>query len=171
MSEYNMGPFKPNEKGEFNPETRYKYFDMVSYNGSSFLNINRDPVDGDSCIGIIPEGDERSEEYWFCIAHKGDTGRIEQYKPFITITNGIWDFSLSDKCIVPTEIGELRVDNTYDGCCGIMITDHPALKILNNSDYSIDFDYVKALSGQYYMYSFVCMNEKLIWNRTVIRHG
>ena len=171
MSEYNMGPFKPNPRGIFDPNARYKYFDLVNYEGSSYLNINKDLVDGDSCIGVLPTGMENSEQYWMLNASKGDPGKLDHYQSFITVADGIWDFNISDKCIVHPDVAELKVINYYDGCCGIMITDHPALKIINKSDYSIDFDYANILGGQYYMYTFVCLNDKLIWNRTVIANG
>ena len=171
MSEYNMGPFKPNPRGEFDSNKRYKYFDLVSYEGSSYLNINKDLIDGDSCTGILPTGMENSKDYWMLNAAKGDKGVVDRYLPFITITNGEWDFNKSDKCIVHSDVSEIKVINYYDGCCGIMITDNPSLTIVNNSDYSIDFDYATIYGAQYYMYTFVCMIDKLIWNRTVIRHG
>ena len=177
--EYNMGPFKPNKKGKFDPTENYKYFDMVLYNGSSYLNINRDLLYGVTCIGILPVGEAESELYWQCIAEKGEKGdAATSYLPFIEIdTDGVWDFNLSDKAYLNNNItSSIDILNVYSGACGILISDRDNFSLPSNSDYSLDYNYVRAMNNQYYMYSFVCMpngenNLKFLWNRTVMNRG
>lgn len=177
MSDFNMGPYKPNPCGEYNPNRKYKYFDLVEYDGGSFLNINRDEVDGTSCIGILPEGQAESKIYWMCMCRRGKDGKnASSYLPFGTVDHtGIWDYSKTDKIIVPKGLTtKLSIENAYDGCCGIIVTENPSLQLPDNSDYSIDFNYVSAGPNQYYMYTFVCMNSgnklKFLWNRTVMNN-
>ena len=176
--EYNMGPFKPNIKGDFDAVKNYEYFDMVYFNGSSYLNINRDLVDGVSCTGVLPEGQAESELYWQCIAHKGDRGdNAIPYLPFIEIgSDGSWNFNLSDKAYLNNNIAtSIDIQNIYDGACGILVTDRDNFALPANSDTSLDFNYVRALNNQYYIYSFICIsygnNLKLLWNRTVMNRG
>jgi hypothetical protein len=178
MADFNMGPFKPNPKGKYDPSAKYKYFDSVEFDGGWYLNINRDEVDGISCIGILPEGQAESELYWMCLCRRGNDGKSpDAYLPFITIDEtGIWDYSLSDKAIVPKELDtKLTINNAYDGCCGIIVTDNANLELPDNSDCSIDFGYIDAGANQYYMYTFICMpygeELKFLWNRTVMNNG
>ena len=178
MADYNMGPYKPNFKDKFDPAKPYKFFDVVNYDGSSYICIAKDTIDGISCIGILPTGQEESSTYWMLYASKGDTGEAAQaYLGFKKVdADGIWDFSETDKVIVPADLAvRLSIKNAYDGCCGILITSNPSLSLPENSDYSIDFNYVTILSNQYYMYTFVCVDfnggARFIWNRTVISRG
>lgn len=178
MSDWNMGPFKPNPRGKFSPNAKYRYFDLVYYDGGGYLNINRDLVDGISCTGILPEGQAESDIYWMCVCARGEAGKnADSYLPFITIDHtGVWDFEKSDKVIVPSNLNsKLVIENAYDGCCGLIITDNKSLELPSNSDYSVDFNYVEISGNQYYMYTFVCMNYagnlKFLWNRTVMNLG
>jgi hypothetical protein len=175
MSDWNMGPFKPNPRHAFDPSEHYKYFDLVRYKGGGYLNINEDLVDGISCTGILPTGQEESESYWMCICEPGATGsNAEAYLPFVVLEDGDpWDFALTDKIVVPSDYGvQLVIDNVYDGCCGMIVTENKNLQLPDNSDRSVDFNYVNITDNQYYVYTFVCMNYggelKFLWNRTVM---
>ena len=50
MSDINLGPFRLNPRGEIKPGEKYKFLDLVTYKGSSYVNINNDTIDGDECI-------------------------------------------------------------------------------------------------------------------------
>ena len=187
--EINLGAFRINPRGEFDPNQQYEFLDAVTYNGSSYLCINNDIIDGVSNIGILPEGEQKSELYYMLLAHKGDQGDIApHYESFITLEDRIWDYSKSDKIIIPEDMVfdeenniRLIINNVYDGCCGMILTENKNVVLPTNSDYSADFDYmdldnsVNNRKGQYYMYSFVCrqigVNKfVLIWHRTVINN-
>lgn len=174
MAEYNMGPFKPNPKGVFKPNTKYRYFDLVEYNGGSYLNINKDDVDGTSSIGVLPYGQAESELYWMCMSKPGKDATVaKEYSPFVVIEDdGIWDYSVTDKVIVPFTVKELKIKGLYSGCVGMVISVSNSFKLPQNSDTSLDYNFVTAGNKQYYMYTFTCvdMNNtlRLIWNRTVI---
>ena len=96
------------------------------------------------------------------------------YDGFLSVTNGVWDYSKSDKIIIPDN-GEstITINNVYNGCCGMICTTKN-LALPSNSDKSIDFNYINAGTNQYYMYTFVygtnviTNTNKYIWNRTVI---
>lgn len=180
MSEYNLGPFRINPKGEFDPDEYYRYLDAVTYNGGSYLCINYDTIDGISCRGILPEGQPQSETYWMCLAKKGDKGddgkSPEIYDSFLTLEDNNWDYSVSDKIIIPIDMvfdAALNIENVYDGCCGVIISKNENIVFPENSDYSIDFNYIeKTSNSQYYMYTFIygkiSSSYKFIWNRTII---
>ena len=174
MAEYDLGPYRIRTCGEFDSTRAYKYLDIVTYNGGSYICCNLDTIDGTAAIGILPEGEHRSNLYWQCIALRGEKGETgDSYKSFINVTNGKWDFSLSDKIVIPEGAPDtLEISNVYNGCCGIILS-QKELELPTNSDYSIDFYYVTRNATQYYMYTFVygaCIssNKKFIWNRTVI---
>ena len=174
MADYNLGPFRIRPRGQFDSSSNYKYLDLVTYDGGSYICINLDTIDGVGVIGILPTGDASSESYWQLIATKGEQGDPpDSYNNFITVNNGHWDYSKSDKIFIPnTAPDTLDIINVYNGCCGIILTEKE-LDLPVNSDYSIDFNYVTIFPNQYYMYTFVyghCMslNDKFIWNRTVI---
>ena len=42
MSDINLGPFRLNPRGEIKPGEKYKFLDLVTYKGSSYVNINND---------------------------------------------------------------------------------------------------------------------------------
>lgn len=174
MPDYNLGPFRIRPRGEFISSEHYRFLDLVSYNGGSYLCCNMDTIDGVAVTGVLPEGQTKSELYWQCLAHKGEKGDIGgSYNEFIEVTDGVWDFDRSDKIIIP-ESGsdDIQISNAYNGCCGIILTNKD-LSLPPNSDYSIDFNYVTCGTNQYYMYTFVyglfnSTSERFIWNRTVI---
>ena len=172
--DYNLGKYRPNPRGKYKDTESYRYLDMVSFNGSGYININLDTIDGTACIGIAPEGEDKSGLYWMCIAERGDQGpEGTTYKPFSVITDGVWDIEQhGDKIYIPENgLATVSITNQYDGLCGIIIT-NKELNLPSNSDYSIDYEYVKAKTNQYYCYSFIYIevsdNPKFIWHRTVI---
>lgn len=181
MADYNMGPFRPRPCGEYSSTKRYRFLDFVTYDGSSYICINEDTIDGDACIGIPPIGFDNSELYWQLMASKGDqgsTGNITgEYRSFIPVLDGVWDYSRSDKITIPSSVGTntLQINNVYNGCCGIILTKKD-LVLPSNSHYPIDFYYASPGANQYYMYTFVYGSlvvggdNKFIWNRTVINN-
>lgn len=182
MAEYNMGAFRFKPVGMFDINRVYKYFDMVTYEGSSYINIYNDKNDSDSCVGILPTGTPESETYWSAIALKGDKGDYANaYSDFTVIRNNdSWNFEFGDKVFIASDFNnQLQINNVKDGSCGMIITRNKNLKLPDNSDYSVDFNYVEARSDQYYMYTFVYIsigdddyfNNRFIWNRTVINNA
>lgn len=177
MADYNMGPYRIRPRGKFESSARYSYLDIVNYNGSSYICNNEDLIDGISVTGVLPVGEERSPLYWDLIAEKGETGAVgpasDLYKSFETVTDGRWDFKVTDKITIPSNgSSEIEIVNVYDGCCGIIITEKELILPVN-SDLSIDFNYVLKGTNQYYLYTFVYGSlesniKRFIWNRTVI---
>lgn len=180
MSEYNMGPYRIRPCGEFESTKRYRYLDLVTYQGGSYICCNYDTIDGVGAIGILPIGEDESSLYWQCVSARGDKGPAgEVYKEFEIIRDGIWDLDIlnTDKIIIPIDApDEISIINVHNGQCGIILTEKDLI-LPPNSDHSIDFDYVTILPSQYYMYSFVYYNniitgsirsDRFIWNRTVI---
>ena len=147
MAVNNLGAFRLNPTGKFNPERQYEFLDMVEYEGSSYVCINDDIIDGVSNIGIVPVGQEKSSLYYHLVAAKGDKGDIaDKYDGFLKLDSNIWDYSLSDKVLIPenTTINSnnpLVINNVYDGCCGLIIS-NVNLCLPENSDYSVDFNYL-----------------------------
>ena len=181
MADYNLGPYRPRPRGVFNPNTDYRYLDIVRYNGSSFICINYDTIDGIACIGILPEGQNESELYWMPIAERGEKGdTADYYTPYIEITNGSWDYSRGDKIYIPESDNEepinLDISNVYDGCCGMILTRNE-LSLPSNSFYSTDYKYVSVVnSDDYYFYTFSYVNigsdsHMYVWHRTVVNRG
>lgn len=177
MADFNLGVYRPRPMGTYNPTTNYRYLDIVKYTGGSYININLDTIDGTSCIGILPIGQGQSEAYWQCLAEKGDKGDIaDSYTPYVTVMNGTWDYSISDKIIVPDN-GSLSISiaNAYDGCCGIIIS-KKELTLPSNSLFSADFNYVPTkTSDDYYFYTFTYAilngSGTFLWHRSVMNHG
>lgn len=176
MAEYDLGPYRVRPRGEFNNSITYHYLDLVTYNGGSYICCNLDNIDHGSVIGVKPTGDTvvDSTMYWQCIGSKGDKGdKGDTYAGFIEVNDGIWDYSISDKIIIPKDCNnELTINGVYNGCCGLILTPEDLVLPLN-SECSIDFNYVTPNATQYYMYTFVYVsynsnNNKFIWNRTVI---
>lgn len=176
MAEYNMGPFKPNPKGLFKPNTKYKYFDMVEYEGGSYLNINNDTVDGTSSIGVPPTGEPQSELYWMCLCKPGRDGvAAKEYTDFATIEDdGIWDYNITDKVIIPKKIGELKIKGSYSGCMGMVLSKNANdFKLPPNSMTDISFNYIKkSTDSQIFVSTFTCLRTEgeliYIWNRSLI---
>lgn len=183
MSRQNLGPFRIRPRGIYNSSANYRFLDLVTYNGSSYLCINYDTIDGTAVTGVLPYGEVGSDIYWQCIAHKGDKGDTgDFYSEYLIITDGYWDYSVSDKIIVPEYSNTtLTIDNVYDGCCGIILSKYD-LELPYNSDYSLDYNYLnigRYDSNKYYMYSFIygldylnfsnqIPQYKFVWNRSII---
>ena len=175
MATHNLGPFRMRPRGKFSSKESYRFLDFVSYNGSSYLCINEDLIDGTAVVGVLPSGAHSSEAYWQCIAEKGEPGLIEvEYLPIGNLEDGIWDFDITDKIYVEESFTDtLDITNVYDGCCGAILTKNSNLILPANSDYSIDFNYINITNAnQYYLYTFIYANmgagSRFIWNRTVI---
>ena len=173
MQDINLGPYRINPRGEIQPTEQYKFFDMVSYKGSTYLNINHDIIDGVASIAQLPKEGQIQTKYYVLMASKGDKGDIaDRYNSFITLDNNIWDYSAGDKVILPDNYNAdipIQISNVYDGCCGVIIT-NKNINLPENSDISVDFHFLSITNDtQYYMYTFI-YNEsinKFIWNRSV----
>ena len=174
----NLGPFRIRPRGEYKDNESYRFLDLVSYNGSSYLCSNYDTIDGDSCIGVIPT----NTAYWMLIAEKGEVGSYEmEYMPIVKLTPNednkyVWNFNITDKVTIednPNEVAnKLVINNVKNGYCGALITTKSDLVLPNNSDYSIDFNYVTITNAnQYYLYTFIYAYDRFIWNRTVIERS
>lgn len=181
MADFNLGVYRPKPRGVYNGSTSYRYLDIVSFNGSSFICINYDTIDGIACIGILPEGQNESELYWMKIASRGEKGDIADiYKPYVVVSNNTWDYSQGDKIFIPKEDSDnkvlLEITNVYDGCCGMIITKND-LALPTNSLYSTDYKYVSVINeDDYYFYTFTYTNlgsdsYTFIWHRTVVNRG
>ena len=171
----NLGPFRIRPRGIFSSTEKYRFLDLVSYDGGSYICSNYDTIDGKEAEGILPKGAHNSEAYWQCVAERGEAGLIEvEYLPIGNLEDNIWDFDITDKIYVEeTFIDTIEIINVYDGCCGAILTKNNNLKLPANSDYSIDYNYISINNAnQYYLYTFIYANmgagSRFIWNRTVI---
>ena len=174
MSDINLGPYRLNPRGELDPTKKYKFLDLVTYQGSSYVNINNDIIDGDASIGVLPTAEEGATKYYQLIAARGPEGKIaEQYDQFTTITSNDWDYSVSDKIKISGAYDNsipINILNVYDGCCGIIVTDLDIVLPVN-SDVSIDFQYLSLSLNEYFVYSFIYDGDRqrFIWNRTIYK--
>lgn len=184
----NLGPFRIRPRGAYDGTEYYRYLDLVSYEGGSYICMNYDTIDKISCQGIPPVGAHESEAYWQCVAERGERGLIEvehlemgDLNDLDLLTGYIWDFDVTDKIYIDDAFDkELEIQNVYNGCIGAIITPNRNLKLPYNSDYSIDFNYMNIVSdNQYYLYTFMyttaegvgAAGGRFIWNRTVINKG
>ena len=177
MASYDLGPYRPNPTGDYDPAKGYRYLDIVNYSGASYICCNLDTIDGTACIGVLPEGEPASPNYWMCLAHRGDKGDSPNvYTPYGVVLDGKWDFSQTDKIFIPIDsIGDgIEITNVYDGCCGIIIT-RKDLELPLNSMKSIDYNFVGlSTADDYYFYTFTYCNlggtaeYKFIWHRSVV---
>ena len=175
MSDHNLGPYRIRPRGEYNGTTTYHYLDLVKYEGSTYLCISMDP--DYSCTSVLPKGEPSSEFYWVEIGSKGDKGdTATTYSSFVTLDSMHWDYSISDKVIIPMEVktnSPLDIDNIYNGCCGMIITPHELSFHVGGNMFSTDFNYVKVSDvNELYCYTFIAVpfgdDLKLIWHRSVI---
>ena len=171
----NLGPFRIRPRGEFSSEEKYRFLDLVSHNGSSYLCKNDDTIDGTGAISVLPAGAHNSEAYWMLSASRGEPGLIEvEYLPIGNIDDYVWDFNITDKVYIDESFSKtLNIINVYDGCCGAILTKNSNLLLPVNSDYSIDFNYININNAnQYYLYTFLYADmgagSRFIWNRAVI---
>lgn len=174
MSDINLGPFRLNPRGEIKPGEKYKFLDLVTYKGSSYVNINNDTIDGDASINVLPTQEEGATKYYQLVASKGDKGEApEQYDKFTTITTNDWDYPTADKIKISGAYDNtkpINILNVYDGCCGIIVTDLDII-LPANSDVSIDFYYLTLSTNEYFVYSFIYDGgrQRFIWNRTIYK--
>ena len=173
----NLGVYRPRPCGEFVGTANYRYLDIVRYQGSTYININLDTNDGIACIGILPVGQPQSELYWMLIAEKGDKGDTAVlYTEYQEVSNGTWDYSVTDKIFIPEDGSpNLNILNSYNGCCGMILTKLDLL-LPSNSLFSVDFDYLDIVyNTDYYFYTFTYMNtgsdseDVYVWHRSVVR--
>lgn len=171
----NLGPYRIRPCGEYESDRSYRFLDLISYQGSSYICKNMDMIDKTACIGIPPVGAPSSTMYWQCVAEKGEDGVImTEYLPIEHLEDDTWDFDVTDKIYVPANFTrQLQIINVKEGECGIILTKNRSLILPDNSDYSTDFNYVTITNAnQYYMYSFVYADvgagPKFMWNRTVM---
>lgn len=180
MATYDLGPFRPAPKDEWDPATPYKYLDIVTYNGASYICRNLDTIDGTACIGVLPEGEPSSELYWMCLSHRGEKGDTpDTYTPYMTVVNSVWDYSITDKIFIPMEApsSTIQINNVYDGCCGIIIT-RKNLQLPENNMKSIDYNFIELVgASSYYFYTFTYSDlggtgeYKFIWHRSVVTNS
>lgn len=180
MNTFDLGPFRVRPRGTFDPSKNYRYLDLVTYDGGSYICSNYDTIDGVACIGVLPTGEANSEMYWQCVAERGEGGLIEvEDLPIGTLEEGsaIWDFDVTDKLYIPEDFTQrLNIVHAYDGCIGVILTSNRNLLLPANSDFAIDFNYAEITNAnEYYLYTFICADmgggSKFIWNRTVIRRS
>ena len=180
MADHNLGPFRIRPRGTYKDNEKYRYLDLVYYDADkcSYICRKYETIDNSViCQGINPT----NEEYWMKITERGATGFYEmEYYPIISIepNNSIytWDFDITDKIRIDgdDQINEkLVIENVDEGCCGVIITRKSSNILPDNSDYSIDFNYVNIINdNQYYLYTFIYADmgagPRFIWNRTVI---
>lgn len=176
----NLGPFRINPRGELDPNAKYKLLDLISYNGSSYLNINSDIIDGIASQGQLPDIGEPATKYYMLVAARGEKGESSnRYDSFsdLNMTTNDWDYSISDKITITDGSGynnskTINIANVYDGCCGAIITKLD-IKLPANSEISADFNYVVPLDDEYYIYTFIYdgTRDKFMWNRSVYKNA
>ena len=175
MAEFNLGPYRINPTGEYDSTRDYRYLDGVSYNGNYYVCSYKGSNDeGElNTIKNITPGD--GSAYWDIMALRGERGpEVNPYKNFITIIDGVWNYSLSDKIYIPKDNSrnDIKILNVENGSCGMIVTAKELLLPIN-SEYSKDFYYINATTNEYYIYTFVygktglSGEEKFMWNRTV----
>lgn len=172
MSDINLGPYRLNPRGELDPNKEYKLLDLITYKGSSYVNINNDIIDGIASQGQLPTMEQGATKYYQIIASKGEKGdKADKYDSFIEITSNDWDYTLSDKIKISTGYNNnkaINILNVYDGCCGIIVTELDII-LPTNSDVSADYNFITPIGNEYYVYTFIYdeARQKFIWNRAV----
>jgi hypothetical protein len=94
--------------------------------------------------------------------------KVETETPFITVTDGNWDYSLS-KNIVLSGVSTLAITNVNSGNCGLIMTSLE-LTLPVNSRKIKGYDYVTITGSEIYQYSFIynALTSEFIWSRSVI---
>jgi len=171
-----LGPYRLRPRGKYDDTASYRFLDVVSYDGGSYMCRNLDTIDSTSCIGVAPKGESNSEAYWQCLAERGEPGLIRvEYLPITELKGNVWDFDVTDKIYVPEYFTQkLEIVNVEEGECGVIITRNRSLQLPDNSNYSVDFNYITAnLATQYYVYTFIYAKvggyDTFLWNRTVMQ--
>ncbi len=92
-----------------------------------------------------------------------------RYESFLSLATGAWDYSLSDKAVITlTADTILTLTNVYNGAVGTLIVYGAfTLTMPVNSKYAYDYNYLDALIGEYFMYTFIYDGSNYHWNRTV----
>lgn len=110
------------------------------------------------------------------VATTGDYNSLSNkpnlYRSFITLPNGNWDYSLSDKAVITVvEPTPINITNLYNGAVGLIKVYGGELILPAGSKKSIDFDYITATGGGHYTYTFLYDGTSLCWSRTVCVNG
>ena len=172
MGDINLGAFRLNPRGQLDPNAKYKFFDYITYNGNSYVNINDDEIDGVATQGQLPTMEEGATKYYQLVAARGEKGdKADKYDAFLELDSNVWNYELSDKVKLITGFNAnkaIEINNVYDGCCGVIITESDIF-LPPNSDVSIDYNYIKPLDNEYYVYTFIYdgSRKQFIWNRSV----
>lgn len=95
-----------------------------------------------------------------------------RYEQFITLADGNWDYAKSDKAVITLiEDTPINITNLYSGAVGLIKVYGGELILPAGSKRSVDFDYLTALPGEHYTYTFVYDGAALCWARTVCING
>lgn len=95
-----------------------------------------------------------------------------RYEQFITLADGNWDYAKSDKAVITLiEDTQINITNLYSGAVGLIKVYGGELLLPAGSKRSVDFDYLTALPGEHYTYTFVYDGAALCWARTVCING
>lgn len=162
-------------------------YDWNSLQGNLFVS------DSLSEYGSIPEPGNDWYDSWVIIANdvlqeaqeqatlskqyaenaKQNEESISAIIPFVELSaeNSLitWDFSQGNKAKVVLESNTaIEINNISNGCIGQIRVVGAELILPDNSDKSIDFDYIYANTGQYYLYTFVYDGTRYEWHRSVI---
>lgn len=79
-----------------------------------------------------------------------------RYEQFVTLTNGNFDFAVSDKAIITlTEDTTLNITNMYNGAVALLEVYGANLLLPENFKKSVDFDYLDITSPQHWIYVIV----------------
>jgi len=89
-----------------------------------------------------------------------------RYESFITVTNGIWNYALSDKIILTTT-NLISIANITNGAIGCINTTYD-LTLPSGSKKAVDYDYIIATTGQSYTYTFLYNGVNYFWSRVVV---
>lgn len=88
-----------------------------------------------------------------------------RYESFETVTDGVWDYSTTDKIILTADL--VSISNMYNGAVGMIVSELD-ITLPANSKKAVDYDYMSINEGQKYIYTFYYDGTNFNWSRTVI---
>lgn len=88
-----------------------------------------------------------------------------RYESFGTVENGVWDYSITDKIILTTDL--VSIGNVYNGAVGMIVSELD-ITLPTNSKKAVDYDYMAISEGQKYIYTFYFDGTNFNWSRTVV---